>query len=334
MPKDPLKSPQLYINRELSWLEFNQRVLDEGLSDELPLLERLKFFAIVSSNLDEFFLVRVAGLMRRRAAKVRRRDVSGMTPAEQIEAISLRVHKMYAQLADGIRGVLEKLARHGLVVWSRKDWTEEHRQFLKSYFTREIMPILTPLAMDELDPRPLLPGLQMYVAAVIAPAQPRRMLKVPRERIGRKDRGCAHPPAIIAVYRPAFRERSASGLVGRGYRGESFRAFSRLRSAGKRGVSHRPRRRRGIARRRSRESPKRDGKSGVRPPTPRGRAPVDYIPARSAPEKMAYAVAQSGRRERVRDGHPQCRRAYGVGQPRRVRRSETRGLAAPAAARS
>ncbi|MGA2060766.1 MAG: polyphosphate kinase 1 [Thermoguttaceae bacterium] len=172
MPKDPLKSPQLYINRELSWLEFNQRVLDEGLSDELPLLERLKFFAIVSSNLDEFFLVRVAGLMRRRAAKVRRRDVSGMTPAEQIEAISLRVHKMYAQLADGIRGVLEKLARHGLVVWSHKDWTEEHRQFLKSYFTREIMPILTPLAMDELDPRPLLPGLQMYVAAVIAPGAP------------------------------------------------------------------------------------------------------------------------------------------------------------------
>jgi polyphosphate kinase len=172
MPKDPLKSPQLYINRELSWLEFNQRVLDEGLSDELPLLERLKYLAIVSSNLDEFFLVRVAGLMRRRAAKVRRRDISGMTPAEQIDAISLRVHKMYAQLADGIRGVLENLAQHGLVVWSRNNWTDEHRQFLKSYFTREIMPILTPLAIEELEPRPLLPGLQMHVAAVIAPGPP------------------------------------------------------------------------------------------------------------------------------------------------------------------
>jgi polyphosphate kinase len=172
MPKDPLKSPQLYINRELSWLEFNQRVLDEGLSEELPLLERLRFLAIVSSNLDEFFLVRVAGLMRRRAAKIRRRDVSGMTPAEQIEVISLRVHGMYAKLAEGIRDVLEKLAQQGLVVWSRKDWTEEHERFLKSYFTREIMPILTPLAMQELDPRPLLPGLQMYVAAVIAPGAP------------------------------------------------------------------------------------------------------------------------------------------------------------------
>ena len=169
MSKDPLKSPHLYINRELSWLEFNQRVLDEGLSEDPPLLERLKFLAIVSSNLDEFFLVRVAGLMRRRAAKIRRRDVSGMTPAEQIEAVSRRVHDMYVQLAEGIRDVLEKLAGQGLVVWPRKDWTVENERFLKSFFTREIMPILTPLAIEELDPRPLLPGLQMYVAAIIAP---------------------------------------------------------------------------------------------------------------------------------------------------------------------
>jgi polyphosphate kinase len=172
MPKDPLKSPQLYINRELSWLEFNQRVLDEGLSDELPLLERLKFLAIVSSNLDEFFLVRVAGLMRRRAAKVRRRDVSGMTPAEQLDAVSRRAHRMYDQLAKGIGDVLNKLADRGIVVWERKNWTEEHRRFLRTYFAREIMPILTPLAMEELNPRPLLPGLQLYVGAIIAPGAP------------------------------------------------------------------------------------------------------------------------------------------------------------------
>ena len=94
MPKNPLKSPDLYINRELSWLEFNHRVLQEGLDRGLAALERLKFLAIVGSNLDEFFLVRVAWLMQRRAAKVRRRDLAGMTPAEQLAAISRRVHRM------------------------------------------------------------------------------------------------------------------------------------------------------------------------------------------------------------------------------------------------
>ena len=86
--KDSLKSSELFLNRELSWLEFNDRVLQEGFCEDVPLLERLKFLAIVSSNLDEFFLVRVAGLMRARAAKVRRRDPSGMTPAAQLSAIS------------------------------------------------------------------------------------------------------------------------------------------------------------------------------------------------------------------------------------------------------
>src|SRR5208337_1745817 len=114
MPKNPLKSPQLYINRELSWLEFNHRVLQEGLDADLPLLERLKFLAIVNSNLDEFFLVRVAWLIRRRAAKIRRRDLAGMTPAEQLDATSRRVHQMVDGQAAGVREVFARLAEHGL----------------------------------------------------------------------------------------------------------------------------------------------------------------------------------------------------------------------------
>ena len=124
MRKNPLKSPHFYINRELSWLEFNHRVLQEGLDKDLPLLERLKFLAIVGSNLDEFFLVRVAWLMRRRAAKVRRRDPAGMTPAEQLDAISRRAHRMVADQMAGIREVLERLAEHGLHLWRRDQWTE------------------------------------------------------------------------------------------------------------------------------------------------------------------------------------------------------------------
>ena len=167
MPKNPLKSSELFINRELSWLEFNHRVLQEGLAEELPLLERLKFLAIVGSNLDEFFLVRVAGLMRLRAAKVRRRDPAGMTPAEQLAAISHRAQRMVEEHCAGIRAVLERLAEHGLHLWEQRQWPEEQRQFLVSYFSRQIQPLLTPLAIEELMPRPLLPNLQLHVAALL-----------------------------------------------------------------------------------------------------------------------------------------------------------------------
>ena len=119
MPKNPLKSPDLFINRELSWLEFNHRVLQEGLDADLPLLERLKFLAIVGSNLDEFFLVRVAWLMQRRAAKLRRRDLAGMTADEQLAAISSRAHRMIDEQSAGVREVFARLAEHGLRVWNR-----------------------------------------------------------------------------------------------------------------------------------------------------------------------------------------------------------------------
>ena len=167
MPKNPLKSSDLYINRELSWLEFNDRVLQEGLDDDLPLLERLKFLAIVGSNLDEFFLVRVAWLRQRRAAKPRRRDVSGMTPAEQLAAVSRRVHQMVDEQSAGVREVFARLAEHGLHLWERQQWTDEHRRFLQAHFAREIEPLLTPLSIRDLSPGPLLPNLQLHVAALL-----------------------------------------------------------------------------------------------------------------------------------------------------------------------
>ena len=114
--KDNKKSPERFINRELSWLEFNDRVLREGLSEELPLLERLKFLAITSSNLDEFFMIRVAGLMQQCAAGVRKRDPAGLTPAQQLTAISRRTHRMVAEQTAGIHHVLSELAGHGLHV--------------------------------------------------------------------------------------------------------------------------------------------------------------------------------------------------------------------------
>jgi polyphosphate kinase len=168
MAKNDAKSTDRFINRELSWLEFNDRVLREGLSDDVPLLERLKFLAIVSSNLDEFFMIRVAGLVQQRSAGVRKRDPAGLTPAQQLAAISERTHRMVAEQTAGIRDVLGQLAGHGIQVLSRHDWTPNDRSFLESYFSAQILPVLTPLAVEELDPCPLLPGLQLHVALLIA----------------------------------------------------------------------------------------------------------------------------------------------------------------------
>ena len=167
MSKREAEAPSHFINRELSWLEFNDRVLREGLSRDLPLLERLKFLAIVSSNLDEAFMIRVAGLMQQRAAGVRQRDPSGMTPSQQLAAFNQRAHRMVEEQAVGIREALAELATQGLRVVERADWTDAHREFLRSWFSKELLPVLTPLAVQELDPCPLLPGLQLHVAAVL-----------------------------------------------------------------------------------------------------------------------------------------------------------------------
>jgi polyphosphate kinase len=168
MGKQKLNAPELYINRELSWLEFNDRVLRQGLSEKLPLMERLKFLAIVASNLDEFFMVRVAGLMQQRSAGVRKRDVAGMTPAAQLTAISSRAHRMIQEQSQGIRAALNELADHGLRVFDQHQWDDSQRRFLRSFFTNGIQPVLTPLALGKLNPPPLLPGLQLFVGALIS----------------------------------------------------------------------------------------------------------------------------------------------------------------------
>ncbi len=199
MPKNPLKSPKLYINRELSWLEFNHRVLQEGLNADLPLLERLKFLAIVGSNLDEFFSVRVAWLMQRHAAKTRRCDMAGMTPDEQLLAISRRVHRMIEEQSAGVRDLLEHLKQHGLHVWQRGEWTDVHRQFARAYFLREIEPILTPLALQQLSPSPLLPNLQLHVAGLLTGVASKEIESKEGEAVAGESKRKTQPAERIVV---------------------------------------------------------------------------------------------------------------------------------------
>ncbi|MGB9688106.1 polyphosphate kinase 1 [Thermogutta sp.] len=167
MKKKSFSDPSLYINRELSWLEFNERVLQEGLSPDVPLLERLKFLAIVSSNLDEFYMIRVASLMQLQKAGKSRRDISGMTPEEQLRAIAERVRRMVKDHDRGILNAFEELAQHGIQWLRPSQWSEEDRLFLRQYFEREIAPVLTPLAMSDLSPPPAIPGLQIHLGVVL-----------------------------------------------------------------------------------------------------------------------------------------------------------------------
>ncbi len=167
-----LDSPELLINRELSWLEFNDRVLQEGRSDSVPLMERLKFLAIVCSNLDEFFMIRVAGLKQQVDAGITKKDPSGLTPGEQLAAISARAHRMMDEHADAVRDVFSALARHGLRLLSVEQANPEQQRFLESYFRDEVLPVLTPLAVEELEPFPVLPPLGLNLALVLTPAPP------------------------------------------------------------------------------------------------------------------------------------------------------------------
>ena len=158
---------ELFINRELSWLEFNERVLREGRSDTLPLLERLKFLAIVSSNLDEFLMIRVAGLRQQVEAGVTRPDIAGMSPAQQLEAIHRRIRRMVSDRTAAIREVLAELDRHDFRLRPVSQASEQQRRFLSRHFAEEILPVLTPLAVNRLERFPHLPGSSLNVGAVL-----------------------------------------------------------------------------------------------------------------------------------------------------------------------
>lgn len=138
-----------YINRELSWIEFNQRVLSEAESDDLPLLERLKFLAIAASNLDEFFQVRVGGLSAQLLAGSTSKDLSGMTTVEQLQTIRSRIQKMYEDFSKLLgKELIPKLAKKDIHFSKVSDLTHSQISILTEKFDQHIFPVLTPLAFD------------------------------------------------------------------------------------------------------------------------------------------------------------------------------------------
>jgi polyphosphate kinase len=165
----PLDDPSLYVNRELSWLEFNRRVLEEAQDPHVPLLERLKFLAIFGSNLDEFFMVRVGGLQQKVQAGIPRGSgADRMPPTEQLDSISQVVRQMVAgQYSCLMQDVLPALEIEGIVLRGQKDLTEADHRHVTEVFRREVFPVLTPLAIDPGHPFPHLLNKSLNLAVVL-----------------------------------------------------------------------------------------------------------------------------------------------------------------------
>jgi len=178
-----LDDPGLYINRELSWLQFNHRVLEEALDQRHPLLERVKFLAIFANNLDEFFMIRVSGLRRQLVGGVLEAPPDSMTPAEQLAAVRRQLLPELARQYDCWRyDLLPKLREAGIRVLDFDELKRKQRKLLRQYFEREIFPALTPLAFDPGHPFPHISNLSINLAVVINdPAHGQRFarLKVP-----------------------------------------------------------------------------------------------------------------------------------------------------------
>jgi polyphosphate kinase len=167
-----LSDPQYYLNRELSWLEFNHRVLHEAFDPRTPLLERLKFIAIFSSNLDEYFMVRVAALKQQIEAKVRKVTADGCTPPEQLELISDRLRPLITQQHRHFEQALRpQLAAQGVYLLDYVELNQEQRLYLQNYFEEQIFPVLTPLAVDPGHPFPYISNLSLNLAVVVKDAE-------------------------------------------------------------------------------------------------------------------------------------------------------------------
>ncbi len=175
-----LDQPEYYLNRELTWLEFNRRVLEEALDESHPLLERVKFLSIFSSNLDEFFMIRVSGLRQQLELGLAGSSPDGLTPSEQLIAIRQVLEPMLKlQLACWQEDVLPKLRAEGINVLDYDELKGKQRKLLRRYFRREVFPVLTPLAFDPGHPFPHISNLSLNLAVVIRdPVEGERFARV------------------------------------------------------------------------------------------------------------------------------------------------------------
>lgn len=168
--KQQFNDPRLFINRELSWLAYNGRVLDNAVRDDTPLLERLRFLSFFASNLDEFVMIRVANLLELEAAGIDKRGPDRMSPTEQLDAISVRMHELVSEAYDTLNNKIRPgLARAGISIVAVHTLPASAIARLREHFDRVIFPVLTPKTVDPSHPFPNLPNLSHNVVVTFAP---------------------------------------------------------------------------------------------------------------------------------------------------------------------
>jgi len=170
---DDLTASSLYLNRELTWLEFNRRVLHEAEDDRTPLLERLKFIAIVSSNLDEFFMKRIGGLKQQHGAGIRILTVDGRTPRQQIDESYVMVRALEKSKQDVLPVILDLLREKGIILQDYSDLSAAEKKLLRQYYLRNIFPLITPQSIDPAHPFPFISNLSLNLLVT---------LRYPREK--------------------------------------------------------------------------------------------------------------------------------------------------------
>ena len=183
-------APELYLNRELAWIDFNQRVLAQAMDQRTPLLEQAKFSAIFSNNLDEFFMVRVASLKSQVEAGIETPSVDGLTPLEQLVAIQAKLRPLLEQQQQHYRDTLRpQMADNGVQVLDYEQLNEEQRNWVNKHFRSAIFPVLTPLAVDPAHPFPFISNLSLNIAALIrdpeSGEQQFARVKVPQKNLPR-----------------------------------------------------------------------------------------------------------------------------------------------------